>query len=198
MSNYSEYIGIDEVARGNLFGPLIFVGSKLKNVKIDLDYVMDSKLTTKSQRNSLYKKIINDVDYVIIETTPQDIDCFGLSHCIHRSLKEIKDYFGNDIKYLYDGNNSFGVDSIETMVKADLYVPTVSASSIIAKSYLDRLMEKYDKRFPKYGLIDNAGYGTKKHIESILEYGYTDLHRKSYKVKKIEEVKSKQLSSILF
>jgi len=195
---YNGYIGIDEVARGNLFGPSLFVGVKLRVPYEELSFAVDSKTTKKSQRTEMVEKIKNGVEYCLIEIPPSDIDAKGLSPCIKEALEKIKGYFGEDEKYLYDGNKTFGATDIETLVKADGKVISVSCASIIAKSMLDTLMESYHETYPEYGFDTNAGYGTEKHINAIKEYGYTPLHRMSYKVKALEEFKAKETTNLLF
>ena len=195
---YKDYIGIDEVARGNAFGPSLFVGVRLKVPYKELDFVVDSKTTNKSQRTNMVEKIKKSVDYHLVEIPPSDIDNKGLSICIKGALENIKEHFGKGNKYLYDGNKTFGATNIETLVKADNKVISVSCASIIAKAALDTLMEGFHKQYPEYNLIKNSGYITKQHVQAIKEYGYTPLHRKSYKIKELEEDKNKKTTDILF
>lgn len=146
----------------------------------------------------MIQKIKDSVEYVLIEIPPQDIDNQGLSLCIKGALEQIKEYFGTNEKYLYDGNKTFGAVGIETLIKADGKVISVSCASIIAKQFLDILMEEYHERFPEYGFNTNAGYGTAKHIQAIKDYGYTPLHRLSYKVKALQEFEIKNTTDLLF
>ena len=189
---------MSKVARGNLFGPCIFVGVKLIVPYEQLSFAVDSKTTKKAQRSEMVDKIKNGVQYYLVEIPPQDIDSKGLSLCIKGALEQIKEYFGEDEKYLYDGNKAFGATDIETLVKADGKVTSVSCASIIAKSFLDGLMEGYHEQYPEYGFINNSGYGTKEHIFAIKEHGYTPLHRMSYKIKALEDFKIEKVSNILF
>ncbi len=68
-----------------------------------------------------------------------------------------------------------------SIIKGDLKSITISAASVIAKVTRDRMMDELDEKYPMYGFKDNAGYGTKKHIEAIKEYGIIDEHRKTFK-----------------
>jgi ribonuclease HII len=194
---YDGYVGIDEVARGNLFGPSVFVAVKLKVPFQELSFAVDSKTTNKKQRKDMIEKIKNSVDYFIVEIPPSKIDEEGLSKGIHDALEEIKNHFDGD-NFLYDGDKTFGVDGIETLVKADGKVVSVSCASIIAKEYLDNLMVEYHNKYPEYGLDTNSGYATQKHIEAIIKFGYTPMHRKSYNVKAIETHKNTQIMDSLF
>ena len=195
---YKDYVGIDwaECARGNLFGPCIFVGVKLIVPYEQLSFAVDSKTTKKAQRTEMVDKIKNGVQYCLVEIPPQDIDSKGLSPCIKGALEQIKEYFGKDEKYLYDGKSVFNCEGIETLVKADSKVISVSCASIIAKSFLDTLMEGFHKQYPEYGLINNHGYGTNQHITAIKVHGYTELHRKSYKIKAL--LQESEITKILF
>jgi len=88
--------------------------------------------------------------------------------------------------YLFDGNSSFGVENLQTMIKADAKVPEVSAASILAKVTRDRSMIEASKIYPEYEFEKHKGYITKRHIELIKKYGYCEIHRKSYKLKALE------------
>ena len=164
----------------------------------ELNFAVDSKTTKKSQRAEMVQKIKNSVEYCLIEIPPSEIDEKGLSLCIKGALENIKEYFGKDNKYLYDGNKTFGATDIETLVKADGKVISVSCASIIAKATLDTLMEGYHEQYPEYNLINNSGYITKQHVQAIKEHGYTPLHRKSYKIKELEDDISKKTTDVLF
>ena len=69
------------------------------------------------------------------------------------------------------------------MVKADGKIPEVSAASILAKVTHDRAIVEAAKKYKNYGFEKHKGYGTKAHIAAIKEYGYSAIHRRSFKVK---------------
>ena len=98
---------------------------------------------------------------------------------------EIKAQISAD-RYLFDGNSRFGVDGLETMVKADAQIPTVMAASIIAKVSRDRLMVELDGKYPQYGFAGHKGYGTAAHIEAIRTHGLSEIHRESFKPKALQ------------
>jgi ribonuclease HII len=89
--------------------------------------------------------------------------------------------------YLYDGNSTFGVSGLKTLVKADATIPEVSAASILAKVTRDREMIELAKHYPQYGFKGHKGYGSQKHIEAIKKFGQCDIHRKSFKLKALQE-----------
>ena len=90
-----------------------------------------------------------------------------------------------------DGNTTFGIENINSLIKADATVPEVSAASILAKVSRDRYMIDIASTYPQYNFDKHKGYGTKAHIDAIIEYGYCDIHRKSFKIKRLEELKIK-------
>jgi len=196
---YDGYIGIDEVARGNFFGPSLFVGCDLKVPYDELSFAVDSKKTNKKQRLELFEKIKDNVDYYLVEIPPTKIDEVGLSSSIKGALEEIINHF-SDRKFLYDGKAKFGVEhsTLETLVQADGKVISVSCASIIAKYHLDLKMAEYTKKYPEYGFDKHAGYATKQHIQAVKDYGFLKEHRMSYNVKELAYLKSEEQADILF
>ena len=175
--------GIDEAGRGSLAGPLVVAGVVLKTHIKGLD---DSKKLSPKKREELFPLIQKNALYKIVFTDNKTIDKIGLSCALKNSIQEIKNHFSN-YKILMDGNTNFGVKGVEWMIKADAKVPEVSAASILAKVSRDRYMIKIAKKFPEYGFERHKGYGTKEHISMIQKYGYTNIHRKSFYIKKLRQ-----------
>ena len=172
--------GIDEAGRGPIAGSLVMAGVILRK---KVEGLNDSKKLTEKRREKLYEIIKESSKYFIYEVNSKKIDEIGLSKAIKECLEAIKKYFGEDTNFLFDGNSSFGVEGINTLVKADAKVKAVSAASIIAKVYRDKQMVEYSKIYPEYGFEKHKGYGTKAHIEAIERYGYCQIHRLSFKIK---------------
>ena len=172
--------GIDEAGRGPIAGSLVMAGAILTKKVDGLD---DSKKLTEKKREKLYEIVKNSSKYFIYEVNAAKIDEIGLSKSIKECLVAIKNHFGKDSNFLFDGNSSFGVEGIPTLVKADAKVQAVSAASILAKVYRDRQMIEYAKKYPEYGFEKHKGYGTKAHLEAIEKYGYCKIHRRSFKIK---------------
>ena len=179
--NSYKLCGIDEAGRGPIAGPLVVAGVVLKS---DIKDLNDSKKLTSKKRKELYEIIKKSSKYYIYLVDAKKIDNFGLSKAINESLKAIKNFFSKDVEFLFDGNSSFGVDGINTLIKADQKVKEVSAASILAKVFRDNLMQEYAKIYPEYGFEKHKGYATKAHLEAIKKYGYCEIHRKSFKIKK--------------
>lgn len=171
--------GIDEAGRGPLAGDLVMAGVILRE---PIEGLMDSKQISEAKREQLYAVITQKSLYHIVSFTPQEIDDQGLSRCLGKGLETIQNNLTADI-YLFDGNQTFGVLGITTMVKADTKVAEVSAASILAKVTHDRAIVEASKIYPHYGFEKHKGYGTKAHIQAIKEHGYTPIHRRSFKLK---------------
>jgi len=175
--------GIDEAGRGPIAGPLVYAGVKLHQ---NIEGLGDSKSLSEKKRLLLFSAIKEYADVSIVITAAEKIDEHGLSECIKMSLKQIMQEQDTD-NFLFDGNSSYGFDNLNTMVKADTKVAQVSAASIIAKVTRDKIMVELSQKYPQYGFEKHKGYGSAAHIEAIKKFGYCEIHRKSYKVKALEE-----------
>jgi ribonuclease HII len=168
--------GIDEAGRGPLAGPLVVVGVILHQ---DLDELNDSKKLSAKKREILFEKIIKHSSFYIAVKDNILIDKKGISFAINSSLNEIKDALKAK-EYIFDGNSSFNVKDIKTLIKADTKIKEVMAASILAKVFRDRLMCDLAKFYPQYNFCQHKGYGTKEHIENIKKYKLSPIHRKSF------------------
>lgn len=189
-------VGVDEVGRGSLAGPLV-VAAVVFNVNHTTaarepwkSEVKDSKALRESKREILSKEIINTATkYIILETTPARIDEINIHNAVLESMNEcVKSIFSEGVidrdntLVLFDGkfvpnNISYNAYSV---VKGDSKVFEIACASIIAKVYRDNLMKKLSECFPRYFWEENKGYGTKKHVDAILRFGLTSLHRKTF------------------
>ncbi|MDD2951393.1 MAG: ribonuclease HII, partial [Sulfuricurvum sp.] len=150
------FCGIDEAGRGPLAGPLTIAGVILHQPISGLN---DSKKLTEKQRESLFELIRENSTYHIARFDAAQIDELGISACLAAGLREIMSAIG-EADYLYDGNSTFGVSGLTTLVKADATVPEVSAASILAKVTRDREMVELSTLYPQYGFEGHKGYGT--------------------------------------
>lgn len=180
--NKLKLCGIDEAGRGPLAGPLTIAGVILHQ---QIDGLNDSKKLTEKKREELFEIICLNSTYHIARFTPEQIDELGLSQCLAAGLREIMSALG-EADYLYDGNSKFGVSGLRTMVKADATIPEVSAASILAKVTRDREMMQLASLYPQYGFEGHKGYGCASHIEAIRQYGYCEIHRKTFKLKALQ------------
>ena len=174
--------GVDEVGRGPLIGPVVAAAVILPK-DFELKGLTDSKKLSEKKREEFYK-IINEEAIsigigIIYEKRIDEIN-------IYEATKEAMIMAINNLKvkpeHILIDAMPLNLD-IETtsIIKGDLNSITISAASVIAKVTRDHMLYEMDKEFPMYDLKNNKGYGTKKHIEAIKEYGITKYHRLSYK-----------------
>jgi ribonuclease HII len=175
--------GIDEAGRGPLAGPLVMAGVVLTG---EVEGLTASKKLTQKRREVLFDRIVDNSSYHIVSFSAGKIDEIGISKCLQQGLREIQAHLP-ECRYLFDGNSTFGVNHIETMIKADDKIPEVSAASILAKVTRDAEMVKMAELYPEYGFEKHKGYGTKAHIEALVKYDRCEIHRKSFRVKGLDE-----------
>lgn len=176
--------GVDEAGRGACAGPLVIAALILKDPRDKaLSDVRDSKLLTPTQRESLYPKILErSLSHAIVTISPEEIDTKGLHKSNIEGMRRAINGLDVAPEYvLTDGYEVPGMAIPNLAVwKGDQVALTISAASIVAKVYRDRLMSDLDREFPGYGLADHKGYVTKVHSEAMKRLGITQIHRKSY------------------
>ena len=172
--------GVDEVGRGCLAGPVIAASVILKK---PIKGLMDSKRLSSKKREDLSQIIIENSVFAIGAADSQEIDQINILQAsllaMQRSLEKLD---MQPKKVLVDGNHIFETSiEIEAIVGGDNLIPSISAASILAKVFRDRLMMAYSKEFPNYGFDKHKGYPTKLHKEMLKEYGLTRIHRRTFK-----------------
>lgn len=178
-------LGIDEAGRGPWAGPLVVGAVVLGGVQID--GLTDSKKLSKKKREVLYHEVTQRaVAYASGWVSAGELDEIGMSAALRlatrRAVEQISVSYS---EIIIDGTVNFLADTgkgkyVQTMPKADLLIPSVSAASIIAKVERDRYMAKLGEQYPEYGFGAHAGYGVAKHRAAIEEYGITPEHRLSF------------------
>jgi len=180
---YKRIAGVDEVGRGPLAGPVVAAAVILPtNFDIPL---ADSKSLTPSEREKLYPLILAKAIEVGIGVVPPGmIDRINIRKATLSAMREAVNSFAVPPEIIIVD----GVDTIPGLavkqiakVKADALVSVVSAASIVAKVFRDRLMTLLGSLFPQYQFQTNKGYPTRKHREAIITYGFTPFHRLSFK-----------------
>jgi ribonuclease HII len=174
--------GIDEAGRGPIAGSLYVTGVILQK---EIDGVNDSKKLSEKRREALFSEIIENSRFHTVITSAEEIDEIGISKAMSSSLREIMNTLEAK-KYIFDGKTTFGVSNLETMVGGDGKVPEISSASIIAKVSRDREMVELSEKYPQWNFHKHKGYGTKEHIEKIKEFGYSPIHRRSFRVKALD------------
>jgi len=175
--------GVDEVGRGPLAGPVVAAAVILDPNK-PIEGLADSKKISEKKREILFDEITKKaLSYSISESSVLEIDELNILHASMLAMKRAVDTLPVTPEYLLvDGNRCPQVTMpAEAVVKGDDRVACISAASILAKVYRDRLMVELDKQFPGYGLAKHKGYPTKAHVEALKNLGVNELYRRSFK-----------------
>lgn len=174
-------LGIDEVGRGPLAGPLVVAAVALPPEPHVLG-LNDSKQLAPAHRQALATRIAEIALAIgIAQIEPADIDRMGITASLRKAVNQAISASGFTPQcVLLDGNPLHAHPLEKTVIKGDSRVASIAAASIVAKVYRDHLMEVFDANYPVYGFKDNKGYGSKQHIEAIKRFGLSPLHRKSF------------------
>ncbi len=184
--------GVDEAGRGPWAGPVVAGSVVFLSQDIDeniLNMLDDSKKLSAKKRqaafNELYK--LKDEGKVVIgigEASAQEIDEVNILNATFVAMNRAVENMGIVPSFaIVDGNQkpkNLCCDC-KPIVKGDSKSFSISAASIVAKVYRDKKMSEYAIKYPQYGFENHAGYGVKKHIEALNQFGITPIHRKSYK-----------------
>ncbi len=196
MNEALYIVGIDEVGRGPIAGPVavgaVSVKSDIlaKNGKKMLKGIKDSKKLTEKQREKWFAKMEEwakegKIGFAVSFENSKTIDRIGISKSIKRaiekSLKKLK-LPPKKSKVLLDGSLKAPKEykNQKTIIRGDEKIPIISLASIAAKVLRDRMMVKLGKKYPQYGFERHKGYGTKNHYENLEKYGLFYPHRKSF------------------
>lgn len=190
-------VGLDEVGRGPLAGPLT-IGAVVLPEAPQILGINDSKQLSAARREQLAAQIKDTaLAWHIEHVAPQRIDEDGMSACLHAAFAaavaaidaqlraaeaagQVPAGIGAVQAVLIDGN-PLHIDPREAaIVKGDARVAAISCASIIAKVERDGLMRAYDARYPGYGFAANKGYGSAEHIAAIGRLGLSPIHRASF------------------
>ena len=178
--------GIDEAGRGALSGPVT-----ISSVILPKNYynpeIKDSKKLSYLKRKKLFDEIKNvALDYVIVDVDNNKIDNVNILNAtffgMNKSIKKLN--LSADI-YLIDGNKFQTKMKLNyrCIIGGDNLYQSIAAASILSKVHRDNYMDKIGKRYPHFDWVNNKGYGTKRHIDSIKKYGYSKYHRNTFKIK---------------
>ena len=174
-------IGVDEVGRGPLAGPVISAAIILNKEKIP-EGINDSKKLSKKKREVINEELISQHSFAIGIASVEEIDKINI---LQASLLAMKRAVLNlNIKpqtILVDGNKLPDLEyNMYPIIKGDSKSISIAAASIIAKVYRDKLMQDLSLQYPGYYWEKNSGYGTKQHLLALNNLGVTPIHRKSF------------------
>ena len=174
--------GVDEVGRGCLAGPVVSAAVVLKK-GINLGLLKDSKKIAFKKREKISEHIKENSYFAIGIASVKEILKLNILQASLLSMKRALNQLTikPDIT-LIDGNFApEGIKKYKTIINGDEKVKAISAASIIAKVYRDKLMIKLSEKYSNYSWERNFGYGTKAHLEGLKKFGVTAHHRKSFK-----------------
>lgn len=199
-------VGIDEVGRGALAGPVVVaaamlaVDSKGHILHHPFRVLKDSKKLSPKQREYWlhYFKVYPEVKFTTARVYPRGIEKMNISAAANKAaLKAFNQLLTNtkvssNTPIFLDGGLFLGDKKYQyakqsyakTIIKADETIPAVAAASIIAKVSRDRFMVKLAKKYPQYGFEAHKGYATQIHLEAIKQNGPCEAHRLTFLRKK--------------
>ena len=175
-------VGVDEVGRGSLIGP-VYAAAVILKKSINKKLLKDSKSLSKSKREILSNYIKQNSIWTVGKASVKEIDRINILQAsllaMKRAIKKIKKK--PDI-ILIDGNQLPEIKNykLRSIVKGDQKIPSISAASIIAKVTRDKMITNLGKKFKGYNWDKNFGYGTKQHLKAIENLGITSHHRKTF------------------
>ncbi len=178
-----QIIGVDEVGRGCLAGPVVAAAVRFKG---SLEFkVYDSKKISQLKREELTDLIHKNHDYAIGLASVEEIDQINILQASLLAMTRAIEKLNKNGYIMVDGNQKLPNLNVrwdqECIIKGDQKVPQISAASIIAKVYRDKLMADEALAYPNYGFEKHKGYGTAVHRVAIAKHGVLNLHRKSFK-----------------
>lgn len=174
--------GVDEVGRGPLIGPVVAAAVILPD-NFKLDGLTDSKKLSEKKREEYYEIIKKEAIAIGIGVISEKrIDEINIYEATKEAMKEAINNLTTKPEHILIDAMPLELDIPTTsIIKGDLLSISISAASVIAKVTRDHMLYEIDKEYPMYDLKNNKGYGTKKHLDAIKQYGITKYHRLSFK-----------------
>lgn len=181
QAGYQTIAGIDEVGRGPLAGPVV-AAAVILPPECKIKGLNDSKKIPKKKHMAIYQAIMDQalaIGIGIMDNTV--IDQVNIYEATKLAMKEALSKLSLKPDYLLIDAMKLDVEiPQESIIKGDANSLSIAAASIVAKVTRDKLMADYDKEFPGYDFAQNAGYGTKSHLQGLERNGVTPIHRKTF------------------
>lgn len=180
----SVVLGLDEVGRGPLAGPLA-VGAVVLPSDVRIAHLNDSKQLSSDVREVVAEEVKRvALAWAVELVSPRDIDAKGMTASLvgafGRAIATIEQRGIVPDMVLLDGN-PLRLDPREVnVIKGDARCASIAAASVVAKVERDALMRAYAQEYPEYGFDANKGYASSSHIEAIRLYGLSPIHRASF------------------
>lgn len=175
-------VGVDEVGRGPLCGPVTAAAVRLDPDNIPAG-LADSKALSEKRRLVLFDQIMASAQVSIAHATVEEIDQLNILNASLLAMQRAIDGLPHADFALIDGNKipkSLTLPA-QAIIKGDAKSLSIAAASICAKVTRDAIMVDLAQQYPGYGWEVNAGYPTKQHLTALLNLGVTPVHRRSFK-----------------
>lgn len=174
--------GVDEAGRGPLAGPVVTAAVILPNYCEELVGINDSKQLSKEKREGYVARIKEHaIAYAIHFQPPEMIDTINIYEATKQSMVESIACLQVKPDVVIADAMSLPISLPQhSIIKGDAKSLAIAAASILAKTARDEYMEKIHEQYPQYGFHLHAGYGTKRHLEALQQFGPTEHHRKSF------------------
>jgi ribonuclease HII len=175
--------GVDEVGRGCLAGPVV-AGAVILDSERYIPRVCDSKTVTALERERLYGQITRRaVAWSVMSADPEEIDRINIHQASLRAMQRaVLSLSPLPDMVLVD---AFRIPEIpmaqRSVVHGDARCTAIAAASILAKVTRDRMMLELHGRAPRYGFDRHKGYATRDHLDAVARYGYSEVHRRSFR-----------------
>ena len=179
-------VGVDEVGRGPLAGPVTAAAVRLNPANLPLD-VRDSKAMSATARDRMFDWLMEHATVSIAHASVAEIDQLNILRASHLAMERAiaalpADHALPTFHALIDGNMiPRGLTCpAAAIIKGDAKSLSIAAASVVAKVTRDRLMVDLAQQHPQYGWDRNMGYPTKTHLQALLDFGITPFHRRSF------------------
>ena len=193
----AKVAGVDEAGRGPLAGPVVAGAVVFRRetaetaIREALVRLTDSKQVTERRRELFFAEL-NSMEGVAVgvgSASAAEIDEVNILQATYLAMRRsLADLDELPQHILVDGRPVPALPAPSTaIVKGDAKSLSIAAASIIAKVTRDRMMYELDAEHPEYGFAAHKGYGTKAHIDAIERLGFSPIHRKSFKVKSLQQ-----------
>ena len=176
--------GVDEVGRGCLAGPVVAAACILDPAIPPPEKLNDSKKLTALQRDRIAGELRESaIAFAIGSVDADEIDRINILEATRKAMKLA-------IESLADQPDFLLIDAVrlrdvtfpqKAIIKGDSISYSIAAASVLAKTYRDALMQRYDAEYPHYGFGSHKGYGAAVHLEALRRHGPCPLHRRSFR-----------------
>lgn len=182
QQGYSHIVGVDEVGRGCLAGPVVVAAVQFGLTHKPIEGITDSKKLTSSKREFLAEMIMTQAEKVNLALCEVDLieelnilqaTKYAMSQAIVPLECQVVLIDGRDIPEV-------SAEKVEAIISGDRVCYSIAAASIVAKVYRDQLMAQLHQQYPVYDWCNNKGYGTQKHRLALKQFGPTPHHRKLF------------------